>query len=623
MRLPPVTLTARMHRPTEALDPPRRQLTNRFTIAVAAVVFAALVESDHYSGLAGWDLADASPGARMALGWLLWAKSMMLFVPVFLASAGLRATGWHLTAARTETVGSLSIAAWLVLDVWVQASYGAHLASYLPFVGSALRTLGGGTDHLQWVGDPLNAAVAALRAIATVTLAGGVIVVSCHLVASVLASRLSPGPMRWLVRTQSVAIIALIAAGFMVRPWVGDEQLRQRVSTGLPYDIERATRAAAARPDAPELLAVQPVVWEAPEEVEVWLHNPTARSHSLRGWQLENTADQRVALAGEIASGEVRHLRFPRAAFDVSNRRDALKMRDDVGVVRSRLSYRDEKSKRGAMIWRSKGAGARALLDRVSALTKPHYEDLFGRIFAPLPRPQASEDAAASGAAPNVVLLVVESFEQSMLSSGLLARLEAWAQGGLVASRHYATTNSSHRGMFSLLYGRLALSYEAVLDVGIAPTAVQRFDALGYETAFVSTGSVKDWKRMDEFLNPEVFDHFTVHGPLSRPHWETWPSRDRRTLDDIRARLDETRPQFIVGFLMTTHFPYPYDEAFHRFDPVSREDLLLTYKDVFATSLDRERLWNPLPQRCAYDRGGADELHRVARPGSQHRRHNG
>jgi phosphoglycerol transferase MdoB-like AlkP superfamily enzyme len=43
---------------------------------------------------------------------------------------------------------------------------------------------------------------------------------------------------------------------------------------------------------------------------------------------------------------------------------------------------------------------------------------------------------------------------------------------------------------------------------------------------------------------------------------------------------------------MATHFPYPYPPAFERFGPVSHEDDLPNWDQLFRAPLDREKLWN-------------------------------
>ena len=43
---------------------------------------------------------------------------------------------------------------------------------------------------------------------------------------------------------------------------------------------------------------------------------------------------------------------------------------------------------------------------------------------------------------------------------------------------------------------------------------------------------------------------------------------------------------------MTTHFPYPFPPAFAQYGPVSHEDEIGTWSQLFRAPLDRDKLWN-------------------------------
>jgi membrane-anchored protein YejM (alkaline phosphatase superfamily) len=191
-----------------------------------------------------------------------------------------------------------------------------------------------------------------------------------------------------------------------------------------------------------------------------------------------------------------------------------------------------------------------------------------------------------------VILLVVESFRADVVSAALLARLDAFGARGLRAERHYSGSNSSHLGLFSLLFSRVPLFYDAALDADPTPPATRLFRELGYRSTFVSSGENESWKRMDEFLREPAFDEVRLETASAALLWKQWPDCDRRTLEAIRQVVRQPGPHFVVGFLMTTHFPYPYRPEFARFAPVSHEDEIRSWSQLFRARLDRDKLWN-------------------------------
>lgn len=541
--------------------------------ATAALLFAGSFERPHYQVALG---ANAERGEAAALVWLLWAKSLLPLLPVQ-ALAWLAGRAGFARGGRAGLgVATAGIGAWLVLDLWVQVHYGATLASYLPFLGAALHS----ADHAQWAGDPLRLARDIALLLAATAVAGTVLWRLARAVAA-------PLPLR-AARAIAVIYVALVAGAFALQPAVSSLAVRKRVALALPYPADALLAVSAAGATAEwRLLGVVPWPWSAADRVEVMIQNATGRERSADGLFLANAGGQRVALAGEVAGGETLHVELERSRFDVSRHADAVRLVDRDGTELGRIEYRDEDVKRGAAVW-SPGGGD-AALRRVGDAARESWSLLRERIVAARP---ALLTAATRPDPPDVVLLVVESFRHKIVGPELLARLDALGTHGLRARRHYAGSNSSHLGLFALLFGRLPLAYDAVLDAGATPTAIELFRRIGYRTAFVSSGEIESWKRMDQFLGPQAFDEVVLNTPSEPPLWQHWPASDRKTLAAIRAIVAAPGPQFVVGFLMTTHFPYPYPPAFERFTPASHEDALGDWSQLYRAPLDRERLWN-------------------------------
>lgn len=164
---------------------------------------------------------------------------------------------------------------------------------------------------------------------------------------------------------------------------------------------------------------------------------------------------------------------------------------------------------------------------------------------------------------PNVVLIVAESLRHDVFGAELMPRLTAWADQGLVATRHDSGTMYSESGMFSLLYGRSPAVYHQTLDARVPPELCVTLRASGYECAYF-TGHPEIWMRREEFLNPETMDHF-VHDDSG-----TWPEWDQRALDAMVEHVHQSeKPVFAIVLLMSSHFEYQYPAKYEIDRPVS------------------------------------------------------
>lgn len=165
---------------------------------------------------------------------------------------------------------------------------------------------------------------------------------------------------------------------------------------------------------------------------------------------------------------------------------------------------------------------------------------------------------------PNIVVLVLESFRYEAVEE-MMPRLDVFAKKGLRANRHYATSNRSQFGLFALLYGHSGLTYDATVEAQVPPQLCVSLAELGYQRHYIS-GAAVDWAGMNEFLNESNFDSVAIDLE------DDWPERDQRVLKKIATTLAEaTTPQFVLGFLMSTHYNYRYPKEYERHMPVVSE----------------------------------------------------
>jgi hypothetical protein len=222
------------------------------------------------------------------------------------------------------------------------------------------------------------------------------------------------------------------------------------------------------------------------------------------------------------------------------------------------------------------------------------WDELSGRLstayasaYESLRAPQPLDDSIVIPAArrPNIVVFVLESLRHTALAEDTMPRLCRRAEQGLRCRQHYAGSNLSHYGLFSLLYGRSPLVFDQTLDARIPPQLCHTLKQNGYTTSFITSGACDDWQRMGEFLNNRTFDRVVTHDDAS------WVDRDRKTLELVRRTLTDApadQPQFVVAFLMSTHFNYEFPPEFAVHQPYAEDLSLLSLRNRTAV-LNRYR----------------------------------
>jgi membrane-anchored protein YejM (alkaline phosphatase superfamily) len=168
----------------------------------------------------------------------------------------------------------------------------------------------------------------------------------------------------------------------------------------------------------------------------------------------------------------------------------------------------------------------------------------------------------SGGVLPSVVVVVVESFRSDVVTDELMPRLARYARGGARFDGHMAGSILSEAGLFTILYSESPLLYDAALDAGRKPCAVEAFSALGYRTAYFS-GQPERWRRQEEFIGASRFDDYHHDDSGS---WAEW---DRRALEGAAALARTSpKPVFAVAYLMSSHFEYRFPPEYAVDKPV-------------------------------------------------------
>jgi hypothetical protein len=212
------------------------------------------------------------------------------------------------------------------------------------------------------------------------------------------------------------------------------------------------------------------------------------------------------------------------------------------------------------------------------------YQQKFGYLFRK--RPPLVHARRALAHRPNVFLILVESWRADAFTAELMPKLHAWAQQGVRRSRHYAGTNFSESGAFTILYGLNPLVFHAVLDSRVPPPLCEGVRALSYACAYY-TGHPTVWWRREEFLGPDTFD---IHVRAQQGPWSDW---DRESLGALvgLTQAAQAGGYFGMTFLMSTHYEYRYPSEFERFLPADEPAVAWKGRDVkdFASLANRYR----------------------------------
>jgi hypothetical protein len=184
------------------------------------------------------------------------------------------------------------------------------------------------------------------------------------------------------------------------------------------------------------------------------------------------------------------------------------------------------------------------------------------------PDPQAVMPAGSPR--PNIVMIGVESLRADALAPELMPRLHALARKALNLRQHRSGARMTHLGLYSLLFARTPTFYWPTTVAFVPPQASVTFRKSGYGVSYVGSAHHEHWLNMSHYLNEKFFDEITMYADPN------WPAMDVKTLartnELLRVRDNGGKPQFLMAFLTSTHFPYLYPPQFEKHTPVLGTD---------------------------------------------------
>jgi hypothetical protein len=240
-----------------------------------------------------------------------------------------------------------------------------------------------------------------------------------------------------------------------------------------------------------------------------------------------------------------------------------------------------------------RGLAAGSLAGDTSSFTLPLARALapvLRRIGDPIaPRVADTRPLVYNPDPPNLVIICCDSLRADTFTPERMPRLHAWAQKGLWLRRHYAQTNTSHHGVFTILHGRSPAAFNTTLDAKVPPQLNLTLGNAGYRRTYFSPMAFMGWGRMDDYVTPKTFDDIQITTCAFYIGDQLLLTKAARALDRRPGATAEGRPQFVFAFMSSTHHPWVYPDAYETHTPVIDVDTLGWRRDRFA---DRQAVLN-------------------------------
>jgi len=233
-----------------------------------------------------------------------------------------------------------------------------------------------------------------------------------------------------------------------------------------------------------------------------------------------------------------------------------------------------------------------AINESINWRPKSSLSSLFKNFDINIPPQSLSTDHAkdtyVQSKNPNIIIIMAESLRTDMLSKDIMPNLNKFS--GTQFRNNFSTSNGTHFGLISLLYGIFPTYYESIIENEIPSPLFQLVNQNNYETHTVSSYHF-NWFGMQKVINKDHFDYFKIYDNSEEP----WEQRDLKVKDYFKSHFKggKERPQFFYITLNSTHhnYFYPENSMFSKFKPVvSRDQNLFTIsKDDAGKILNRHK----------------------------------
>ena len=186
----------------------------------------------------------------------------------------------------------------------------------------------------------------------------------------------------------------------------------------------------------------------------------------------------------------------------------------------------------------------------------------------------------------NIIIVVIESLRQQDVDSTTAPFYTELAKETLRASNHYTGGNTTHFGLFSLLYGLNPYYFHDFRLSQVPPVGISLLRENGY-SIYSTTARTMRWYDMDKFMLGKNPDSFM---PEDGKNYE----RDKLVTDrsiEIAGDHEETgKPYLNFVYYYTTHADYEHPDSHTIFEPEIKGRV--DYTDGELKGADRQKLLN-------------------------------
>jgi membrane-anchored protein YejM (alkaline phosphatase superfamily) len=186
----------------------------------------------------------------------------------------------------------------------------------------------------------------------------------------------------------------------------------------------------------------------------------------------------------------------------------------------------------------------------------------------------------------NIVMVVIESLRQQDVNSRTAPFYTELAKETIEVKNHYTGGNTTHFGLFSLLYGLNPYYFHDFRLSQVPPVGISLLRENGY-SVYSTTARTMRWYDMDKFMlgrNPDTFI------PKNGKNYERDKQVTDRSIEISRDHEETGKPYINFILYYTTHADYEHPDTHTIFEPEITGDV--DYSDKELRGRDRQKLVN-------------------------------
>jgi membrane-anchored protein YejM (alkaline phosphatase superfamily) len=163
----------------------------------------------------------------------------------------------------------------------------------------------------------------------------------------------------------------------------------------------------------------------------------------------------------------------------------------------------------------------------------------------------------------NIIIIATESTRSDFITKETTPHIWNIAHGrnGSMAQNHFSSSNSTHMGIFSILYGINPCYSGYIKSVRAESVPVKILRSNGFSTHLFMSAPT-EWHKMNYYLDQNFDTQF-------HPQTKESDTRDREICDAVIRKLDNPsdKPFMMFVFFDSSHYPFYSPEKYWKFSP--------------------------------------------------------